>query len=294
MDNFTSLLLELWHDERLWSALRALILLVVGLIAARWASRGITRLLARVADAAQQLLLRRALYYGLSTLVVVATLQELGFDLSVLLGAAGLVTVALGFASQTSASNLISGLFLIAERAFVVGDFVRVGTTEGEVVSIDLLSTKLRTADNLMVRIPNETVMKSEMTNFTRFPIRRLDIEIGVAYREDLAEVRRVLLDVADREPSCLDEPAPQVWMMSFGDSALNLRLLVWTRREGFVQFRTTMQEKIKAAFDHHRIEIPFPQRTLQGGGGPLEIRLSRAPKAPAEAATTAGSATES
>jgi len=106
--------------------------------------------------------------------------------MGLLLGAAGILTVAPGFASQTSASNLVSGLFMIAEHPFGVGDTIRLGSIAGEVPSIDLLSVNLRTPDNLYVRIPNETMIKSEITNLTRFPIRRLDLEIGVAYKENL------------------------------------------------------------------------------------------------------------
>src|SRR5690606_3033117 len=129
----------------------------------------------------------------------------LGFSLSVLLGAAGVLSVALGFASQTSASNLISGLFLIGEQPFQLGDTIKVGNTTGEVLSIDLLSVKLRTFDNLYVRIPNESLIKSEMTNLTRFPIRRFDLLIGVAYKENISQVRQIMQNVADNNPLCMD-----------------------------------------------------------------------------------------
>jgi len=134
----------------------------------------------------------------------------MGFQLSVLLGAAGILSVAIGFASQTSASNLISGLFLIGEGPFAIGDFIRVGTTEGEVLSIDLLSVKLRTPDNLFVRIPNEQLIKSEVVNLTRFAIRRLNLAVGVAYKEDIPRVRHILMQVATDNPLCLNEPAPR------------------------------------------------------------------------------------
>ncbi|MFN9975907.1 MAG: mechanosensitive ion channel family protein, partial [Phycisphaerae bacterium] len=112
-------------------------------------------------------------------------LDSLGFDLKVLLGAAGILTVAVGFAAQTSASNLISGLFLMFERPFVVGNSIVIGDLRGEVVAIDMLSTKIRTFTNMMVRIPNETLVKSNIVNLSYFPIRRVDLEVGVAYSSD-------------------------------------------------------------------------------------------------------------
>jgi hypothetical protein len=103
-------------------------------------------------------------------------MRQLGFDFTVLLGAAGIVTVAIGFASQTSASNLISGLFLVWRRRSGIGDIVTVDGVTGEVLSVDLLSTKLRTFDNLQVRIPNETMVKARITTLNRFPLRRVDL----------------------------------------------------------------------------------------------------------------------
>lgn len=174
-----------------------------------------------------------------------------------------MLSVALGFASQTSASNLISGLFLIGEQPFKLGDTIKVGNTTGEVLSIDLLSVKLRTFDNLYVRIPNESLIKSEMTNLTRFPIRRFDLQLGVAYKENIAQVRQLMLQVADNNPLCLDEPAPMFLFLGFGDSALNIQLSVWSKRENFRDLRNSLQEEIKQAFDLAGIEIPFPQRTV-------------------------------
>jgi hypothetical protein len=147
-------------------------------------------------------LLARIASYTVLTLFVISAMRQFGFDFTVLLGAAGIVTVAVGFASQTSASNLISGLFLTLERAVQPGDVVTVGGRTGEVISVDLLSTKLRTFDNLLVRIPNETMVKSEIVSLNRFPIRRFDLTVGVAYDSDLGLVQKTLLDVAHAQPA--------------------------------------------------------------------------------------------
>ena len=208
----------------------------------------------------------RRLLVSLAILLVASTLHQLGFKLSVLLGAAGVLTVAIGFASQTSASNLISGLFLIAERPFVLGDVITVENTTGEVLSIDLLSVKLRTFDNLYVRVPNESIIKTRITNLTYFPLRRADISVAVAYKEDLPKVREVLTAVADANPLCLDEPEPLFIFKGYGDSALEMQFSVWGKRENFLDLRNSIQLEIKAAFDEAGIEIPFPHRTIYTG----------------------------
>jgi small-conductance mechanosensitive channel len=167
-------------------------------------------------------------------------------------------------------------LFLIVERPFVVGDLLNIDGTVGEVVSIDLLSVKIRTFDNLMLRVPNETLIKSSFLNLTRFPIRRFDVQLSVAYKEDTEKVRRILVDVADRNPICLDEPRPLFIYRGYGDSGLELQFSVWAKRQNFLLLRNSIQEEIKKAFDENGIEIPFPHRSLYTGSvtEPFPIRV--------------------
>ncbi|SHJ70297.1 Mechanosensitive ion channel [Malonomonas rubra DSM 5091] len=264
------------EKETLFNAAQALVILLVGYGVAKIASKSIGKVFKKHASTHQHILLQRAVFYFLFVFFLIAALKEMGFELSVLLGAAGILSVAIGFASQTSASNLISGLFLLGERPFGVGDIIKVGGTTGEVLSIDLLAVKIRTFDNLFVRIPNETMLKSEVTTLTRFPIRRLDLQIGVAYKENIERVREVLFAVADKNPLSLEEPKPLFIFQGFGDSALNLQFSVWAKRENFLDLKNSIQYEIKLAFDEHQIEIPFPHMTLYTGSitEPFPIRL--------------------
>ncbi|QKT03775.1 mechanosensitive ion channel family protein [Ectothiorhodospiraceae bacterium 2226] len=285
MNDWWDGMLAVMASEVVLGVVRAVIIVFVGWVLARVVSRNLVRVTRRYTDAQQSMLIRRISYWVILGLALVSGLRELGFNLTVLLGAAGILTVAVGFASQTSASNLISGLFLIGERPFAVGDVIKVGNTTGEVLSVDLLSVKLRTFDNLMVRLPNETLVKSEITNLTRFPIRRLDVKVGVAYKEDVARVRKVLEGVADTNPLCLEEPRPVFIFLGFGDSALDLQFSVWAKRENFLRLRNSIHEEIKKAFDAEGIEIPFPHRSLYAGEAtePFPIRLvNDAPTRPA------------
>ncbi len=222
------------------------------------------------------LLVRRFASYTVAVVTVIWFLRTIGVDLGVLLGAAGILTVAIGFASQTSASNVISGLFLMGEQPFVVGDVIRIGDVTGEVLSIDLMSTKLRTFDNLQVRIPNESMLKSNVTTLTRFPIRRVDMKIGVAYREDLERVRELLMALAERNPVCLVEPAPLFIFLGYGDSSLDFQFSVWATRENYLELLNSMHLEVKQAFDEAGVEIPFPQRTLvpSSKGQPFPVQV--------------------
>lgn len=247
--------------------LKAAVYLVIGFLVAWGASRLLGRLLRLRLEPVRTRLLRRIAFYGILLLFIAAVLSDFGLKVgTVLLGTGGLLAVALGFASQTSVSNLISGLFLIGERPFDVGDVITVGGTTGEVLSIDLLSVKLRTFDNLYVRIPNENLLKNEMRTLTRFPIRRVDVAVGVSYVEDIRRVREVLEEVAGRNPLCLEQPVPQIFFTGFGSSSIDLQYSVWATRENYITLRNQIQEEVKVAFDATGIEIAFPHLTIAGG----------------------------
>jgi small-conductance mechanosensitive channel len=293
LENFWSALVGLVTNPVVGSFVQALILFVAGLIVARLARTLVVRSLEGRMNAQHLLLLRRSVSYGILTLFLISALRELGFDFGVLLGAAGIISLAVGFASQTSVSNLISGLFLVFERAVEAGDVVKVAGFTGEVLSIDLLSTKLRTFDNLLVRIPNETMVKAEITNLSRFPIRRIDTVVGVAYKADLDLVQRVLFEIADSNPLSLEEPAPVLIAQGFGSSSIDYQFSVWGRSENFLALRNGIQQQIKEAFERHGIEIPFPHISVYAGSAtePFPLRQSLPEEGPSAVAPTPESA---
>ena len=247
-------------------SLRATIIVLIGLPLIFFVSRSLRRTISRRYDPQWGLVAGKLTFYPLLLLLTVSVLRELGFSLAPLLGAAGILGIALGFASQTSVSNVISGFFLLGERPFGVDDVIQVGDLSGRVLSVDMLSVKLRTFDNRFVRIPNETIIKSQVITNTRFPIRRIDIDVGVAYGEDVGRVREVLREVADENPSTMMEPAPQVFHDGFGDSGVRLRLAAWTLTERFVEVGTELREQVKDRLDREGIEIPFPHVSLYAG----------------------------
>jgi len=269
---------ELFNTEMVLKLLRALALLVVGFVVAKLISRVSLQLVGKLFTPHTSQLIQRGIYYLIFVLFIFSALLELGFNLNVLLGAASVLTVAIGFASQTSASNFISGIFLMAERSFVIGDIIKVGSTVGEVLSIDLLSVKVRTFDNLFVRLPNEVLIKSEVTTLTKFPIRRLDMKIGVAYKENIQKVKDILQRVAFDNPLCLEEPKPIYIFQGFEDSSLSLQFSVWAKRENFLDLKNSMYEQIKNAFDKEHIEIPFPHISLYTGNNtePFPIKITK------------------
>lgn len=257
-----------------WLAAGFLLLLggVLGTLVARSAGRLAENRISRH----HQAMVRRLAFYLVFVIFAMAALREVGFSLQVVLGAAGILTVAIGFASQTSASNIISGLFLVMEKPFEIGDFIEADATIGEVVAIDLLSVKLRTPDNLFVRIPNETLIKTRVINRSRFPIRRIDLVIGIAYAEDVERVKSLLLGLAEENPVCLEEPKPFVLVTGFGASSVDLQFSFWVVKEEFLEGRGGMMIAVKKALDQAGIEIPFPHTSVYAGShsAPFRIQL--------------------
>jgi len=258
------------------SLIRAALLLIAGFGLARISRYAVKHFSQQRLSADHTALIQRVVFYAVLIIFLLMALRQLGFSLSVLIGAAGVLSVAVGFASQTAASNLISGLFLLGEKPFSIGDIVKIGDITGEILAVDLISIKIRTFDNLFVRIPNETVMKSTVTTLTRFPIRRLDLKLGVAYKEDIANVRAILEKVAEANPLCLDDPACLFIFTGFGDSALEIQFSVWAVRENFLLLKNSIQEEIKRAFDASDVEIPFPHLSLYAGSmtDPFPVRM--------------------
>lgn len=247
--------------------IHAIIYLILGLVVAKFISHWVVKLSARYVSKHSTILIRRITFYSILTLFLFGVLQHLGFKLSAVLGAAGILTVAIGFASQTSFSNIISGWFLIAEKSFKLGDLIKIDSISGEVIAIDLLATKIRTAENTLVRIPNEVLLKSAITNLTHFPIRALDLNLKIAYQADLTLVRKILLDIAAKNPLCLEKPSAQISIINFGDSAINLQFSVWAETTKLPGLKNDIYEQIKMAFAANHIEMVFPQVVIANAG---------------------------
>ncbi len=273
--SFTSIFTNI-NFERLSEIAVALILCLIGFVIARLVSNTFIRTIGSRFNAHQRLLWRRGIFYFIFLLFIMTSLREAGFKLSVFLGAAGILTVALGFASQTSATNLISGLFLIGEGSFEVGDTIQITlirgqTIEGEVISIDLLSVKLLTLDNVYIRLPNEQLIRTPVMNLSKYPIRRIPITLAINFHEDIIKVRQVLLDVASKYPFVMDDPKPAVTVTAFKESSIEILFAVWCRQENYLQVRDEMQERVRNGFLENEIEIPVPKMGLIDRPIPLE-----------------------
>jgi len=255
-----------FNAEMIEKLIRIGIILIVGIILITIITAAVKKLLPKKLSQQRKMLINRFVSYSAITMLFMVIVSELNINLAAIFGAAGVIGIIIGVASQTSIGNIVSGFFLVSEKSFEIGDLIRIGDKTGTVYSIDLLSIKIKTLDNLLLRIPNQTVISSEVINVTKFPIRRMDIDISVAYKEDLGRVMEVINSVVKRNPLCLDEPDPLITFKAFGDNGIQILLGVWFEKANFLKVKNSLFIDIKSTFEAEGIEIPFPHVSIYAG----------------------------
>jgi len=201
--------------------------------------------------------LKKTIRFAGFVLAVLYVFETLGIDITPILGAAGIAGIVIGFAAQTSVSSIISGLFLLSEKAFTVGDVIKIDNISGVVLSVDFLSVKLRTFDNLFMRVPNETIIKNNLVTVTRFPIRRLDISFTVSFTENVEKLRDILLELAAANRYCLENPPPFFTIDTFSDSGIVILFWVWFEANSFSDLKNSMYIDILKRLDLEGIKLP-------------------------------------
>lgn len=253
MDQFIALLPRL---------ILSLIVFVVGLYLAKLLSRIARRALeARKAKLQIVQLIARITYWSVAILFLAMALQTIGFNLTAFLAGMGILGFTVGFALQDVSKNFIAGVLILLTQPFEIGDLIEVAGYTGSVQSIELRATELRMLDGIQVLIPNADVIASPLTNFTRNKLRRLEVQVGVAYGTDLEKVRQVAVEAIQTVGGVLEDPAPTVVFTGFGDSAINTSLFYWIDQQetDLIATRVTGFMTVERALNEAGIEIPFP-----------------------------------
>ena len=253
---------DVWNVSRPW--FYAALIVVVGWFVGRLLAALAARVLRRTGSEHLSSVSRRLLFYLVLLAAVFAALSQLGIQPGTLLTTAGLLTVAIGFAAQTSVANVISGLFLLVDRPFSINDTVKIDTTIGVVTAIDLLSTKVRTFDNLVVRVPNEALLKSTIINYSLHNVRRLEQTVTVSYASSLTDAVAILNTALERHALILDEPEPFVLVDQLGPNGVIIKVRAWCIREDYVQAKSELTIAIKDSLQSAGVEIPLPQMVVR------------------------------
>lgn len=239
------------------------VILIIGVAVAKFVSTNVRRALVDRLPKNERELLTKLIYYVIIAWAFVIALPQIHFDLSGLLVAGGIAGIVIGFASQSVVSNLVSGLFLLFEHPIKIGDNINVSGVTGSVEDIRILSTVVKTYDGIYVRIPNEKVFTSNITNYVHNVARRFEYNLTIRYQDDAEEAMRIIKAVVVTHPFALKNPAPSVFVDNFGDKGVNLTAYVWAPARNWWDVRVDLIWKIKQALEESGIEMPLPQQTV-------------------------------
>ena len=251
------------------------VILALSVIIARLTVTNLRRALEHKMSKNELEILLKIIYFLIVILGVVIALPNIIADLSGLLVAGGILGIIIGFASQSVVSNFVSGLFLMVEQPVKIGDNVNVGDISGNVEDISILSTTVKAYDGVFVRIPNEKVFNSEITNYWANVARRFDYMVGIRYQDDADQAIAIIKGVLRQHPFVLKKPSPTVFVQELGDNGVNINVKVWSPAKVWWDVKIELLWKIKVALEAEGIEIPFPQRTIWF---PEQLRMDAGP----------------
>tara|TARA_B100000683_G_scaffold271437_1_gene312517 strand:- start:1211 stop:2092 length:882 start_codon:yes stop_codon:yes gene_type:complete len=242
----------------------AILTLIFGIWLSRRASRLTADWLSRVDRLDRTLvpIMAALVRYAGLTLTIVITLGNFGVETTSIIAVLGAAGLAVGLALQGTLSNVAAGLMLLFLRPFRIGDWVEAAGVSGSVREIGLFTTTIDTFDNVYISIPNSSIWSSNIINHARYGTRRMDLDIGIGYDSNLDSAETALMSLA-ADPRVLSDPAPRFLVVSYGDSAINVRLRAYASYDDFFDLYWDLNRRLKGVLDEHGIEIPFPQRVI-------------------------------
>ncbi|EHK1728418.1 small-conductance mechanosensitive channel MscS [Escherichia coli] len=239
----------------------ALAIIIVGLIIARMISNAVNRLMiSRKIDATVADFLSALVRYGIIAFTLIAALGRVAVQTASVIAVLGAAGLAVGLALQGSLSNLAAGVLLVMFRPFRAGEYVDLGGVAGTVLSVQIFSTTMRTADGKIIVIPNGKIIAGNIINFSREPVRRNEFIIGVAYDSDIDQVKQILTNIIQSEDRILKDREMTVRLNELGASSINFVVRVWSNSGDLQNVYWDVLERIKREFDAAGISFPYPQ----------------------------------
>ena len=249
--------------DKIFPYIFALGMLIFSIALAKGISMLIRRYLRDKFDKDRLGILLKGSYYGIIILAIILALPLLGINTSGLLVAGGVTGIVIGFASQSIVGNLISGLFIMAERPIKIGSQVEIDNVRGFVEDIGVMSTILRNYDGLFIRIPNEKVFTNNIINISANIARRIEYTIGIRYTDDAEKAIKIIGDLIEDHPFVLKKPTPDVYVNNLGENAVELIVKAWAPASQWYTTKKELLWKIKTNLEKENIHVPFPQRVV-------------------------------
>ena len=256
--------MEAWIEKILvhgLSLVSALAIFFTGKWLAKFTSKLIEKALSKTKiEAALVHFLKNLVYFALLAFVVIAALGRLGIQTASFVAVLGAAGFAVGMALQGSLSNFAAGVMILIFKPFYIGDYVTAGGVSGSVKSIQIFNTILVTPDNVKIILPNSQVIGSTVMNYVAEGTRRIDLTIGVSYKDDIDKVRRVIQEVLQTEKRVLKEPKAEIAVGALAESSVNFFVRPWVKAADYWDVSFALNENIKKAFDANEIEVPYRQ----------------------------------
>jgi small conductance mechanosensitive channel len=245
--------------------LTAAAILIGGWIVAAWSRRSSRRALERVKGLDETLkpLVANSVRYAILAVVIVGVLAQFGVQTASIIAVIGAAGLAVGLALQGTLSHVASGVVILFLRPFGIGDYIDADGIAGTVHEIGLFATELATFDGVYVMVPNGLLIARSIRNYSRLPLRRLDIVVGIAYADDIEKALAAAASVLYSDPRVLADPAPQVMVSDLAESSVNITLRCWIPREKYWDLYFDLRKAIKLRFDAEGLTIPFPQHEV-------------------------------
>ena len=243
----------------------ALLIFLVSLYLAGALSKLLKRVLEkRNADHEVTLLLGQLTRWSIIIIGTITALQRF-FDVTAFLAGLGILGFTIGFALQDIMQNFVAGIILLIQQPFDVGDMVETDQYLGNILTINIRTTEMKTIDGRIVIIPNASILSNPITNYTRAEFRRIELPVGVSYDADPAVAKQIVLNALPSVPGFVGEPAPMVVFHTFGGSSIDMSALFWidTAKTNPLLAKDAAFALVKAGLDKQGIEIPFPITTV-------------------------------
>jgi len=243
----------------------ALLVIAVGVVIGRMVSLSARRVFTTAMSDHSSYLLQRIVNYFVIIVAVLAALSYLHVDFTGALLAGGFLGIIIGFATQSVVANFISGFFLQIEKPFAIGNSIKVmdSDIQGVVTAINVFSTTLCSFDGVNTRIPNEKLFTSKILNYSKHVARKVIMNVGISYKEDVAKAIDILKKKLNENPLILSEPEPLIYLDDLGDYSLNLSIHIWAPSATWFTLKTQVVQQVKEALDLAGVEIPFVQRVM-------------------------------
>ena len=242
----------------------ALVAFIIGRMAAGWLRKGVRNTLEQSRLAAPFVpVLSNLVYYAALSFVIIAVLGIVGIEtasLAVVLGAASL---AIGLALQGTLSNFASGVMLMIFRPIRIGDLVEVGGVSGTISEIGIFSTRLNTADNVSIEIPNSNVYGETIKNYSTNDNRRVDMVMGIGYEDDIGLAIETMRGIMRADERILKDPEPALVVGELADSSVNILVRPWCLKEDYWALKWDLTRQFKEELERVGVSLPFPQQDV-------------------------------